>query len=73
MLGQLSRRVGDLEERVRTLVQLSGLENAPEHPDAAHQKKKNRRRFTELVRDHEVVLGGCSASSAANATARIRR
>lgn len=56
LIAELGRRVCDLEERVRALSNSEGLVYMSADSDEKKQKKKNRRKFKELVRDHMVFF-----------------
>lgn len=53
LIAELNRRVADLEHRVEALKMVE-VEEAARGTQEVRQKKKNRRKFKELVRDHVV-------------------
>lgn len=53
LIAELNRRVADLEHRVEALKMVE-VEETARGTQEVREKKKNRRKFKELVRDHVV-------------------
>lgn len=53
LIAELNRRVADLEHRVEALKMVE-VEETARAAQEVREKKKNRRKFKELVRDHVV-------------------
>lgn len=53
LIAELNRRVADLEHRVEALKMVE-VEETARGAQEVREKKKNRRKFKELVRDHVV-------------------
>lgn len=56
LISELTRRVQFLEERVRVLSNSEALGNMNNRQEGRRLKKKNRRRFKDLVRDQKVYF-----------------
>ncbi len=56
LISELTRRVHFLEERVRVLSNSEALGNLNNRQEGRRLKKKNRRRFKDLVRDQKVIF-----------------
>lgn len=69
LIAELSRRVAHLEERVSAL-QVAESSRGYALGGDAKERKRNRRKFGDLVRDHEVDRFVCSVWSASKSMAR---
>lgn len=69
LLAELSRRVAHLEERLGALQDAETTHERPGEVGAA-RRRRNRRKFGELLREYEVPFPACSVRGAAGCTAR---